>query len=103
MLKAIVLAQIALYVAVLAPGVSDKIPGLRGLDIGLWGWAVSLIGPVLTVVFCELAKVITYLQVRQYQARLLKKKQLEEAKWQNGPGAETLPALIKSLSDPQIV
>merc|ERR1711953_401355 len=103
MLKAIVLAQIALYVAVLVPGVSDKILGLRGLDIGLWGWAVSLIGPVLTVVLCELAKIITHLQVRQYQAKLLKKKHLEEAKWENGPGAETLPALIKSPSDPQIV
>merc|ERR1712157_708898 len=63
MLKAIVLAQIALYVAVLVPGVSDKILGLRGLEIGWWGWAVTLIGPVLTVVLCELAKIITYVQV----------------------------------------
>jgi magnesium-transporting ATPase (P-type) len=103
MLKAIVLAQIALYVAVLVPGVSDKILGLRGLDIGWWGWAVSLLGPLLTVVLCELAKIITYMQVRQYQAKLLKKRQSEEAKWQRAPLAETLPALMKTPSDPQIV
>merc|ERR1712019_209983 len=84
MLKAVILAQIALYIAVLVPGVSDKILGLRGLDIGLWGWAVSLIGPVATVFFCELAKIITYMQVRQYEAKLLKKKHLEEAKWEKG-------------------
>merc|ERR1712072_998887 len=41
MQKAIVLAQICLYVAVLVPGVSDKILGLRGLEIGGWGWAVA--------------------------------------------------------------
>merc|ERR1712232_992217 len=102
MLKAVVLAQIALYVAVLVPGVSDKILGLRGLDIGWWGWAVSLIGPILTVVLCELAKIITHLQVRQYQANLVKKRQSEEAKWQSPPQLETLPALIKRPSNPEI-
>merc|ERR1712151_956066 len=83
MLKAIVLAQVALYIAVLVPGVSDKILGLRGLDIGLWGWAVSLIGPVATVIFCELAKIITYMQVRQYEAKVAKKRQLEESTLQS--------------------
>merc|ERR1712217_1010721 len=103
MLKAIILAQIALYVAVLVPGISDKILGLRGLDIGWWGWAVSLIGPILTVVLCELAKIITHLQVRQYQANLVKKRQLEEAKWQSPPQLETLPALIKQSSDREMI
>merc|ERR1712187_235485 len=78
MLKAIILAQLALYIAVLVPGVSDKILGLRGLDIGPWGRAVSFIGPVATVVLCELAKIITYMQVRQYQRKLVRKMQLKE-------------------------
>merc|ERR1711976_337898 len=83
MLKAIILAQLALYIAVLVPGVSDKILGLRGLDIGGWGWAVSLVGPVATVVLCELAKIITYFQVRQYQAKIAKKRESDQMKWQH--------------------
>merc|ERR1712048_1455766 len=78
MLKAVILAQIALYIAVLVPGISDKILGLRGLDIGLWGWGVSLLGPVATLILCELAKIITYFQVRRYQSKLLKKRDLED-------------------------
>merc|ERR1712019_259026 len=102
MLKAVILAQIALYIAVLVPGVSDKILGLRGLDIGLWGWAVSLIGPVATVIFCELAKIITYMQVRQYEARLAKKRESEAKKWQQDGASEMLPTLIKKPSDPAL-
>merc|ERR1712019_135678 len=85
MLKAVILAQIALYIAVLVPGVSDKILGLRGLDIGLWGWGVSLLGPVATLILCELAKIITYFQVRRYQNKLLKKRNSEEATSQGAP------------------
>merc|ERR1711879_350757 len=101
MLKAIILAQLALYIAVLVPGVSDKILGLRGLDIGWWGWAVSLIGPVATVIFCELAKIITHFQVRQYQAKLTKKRKSEQKQWQQ-KDAEELPTLMKQPSDPAI-
>ena len=36
MQKAIVMAQICLYVAVLTPYLSDRILGLRGLEIGAW-------------------------------------------------------------------
>merc|ERR1719401_2253592 len=102
MLKAIILAQFALYIAVLVPGVSDKILGLRGLDIGLWGWAVSLIGPVATVIFCELAKIITYMQVRQYEAKLVKRRESEAKKWQQDAANEMLPTLIRNPSDPAI-
>merc|ERR1711912_163700 len=102
MLKAITLAQLALYIAVLVPGVSDKILGLRGLDIGLWGWCVSLIGPVATVILCELAKIITYMQVRQYQAKLVKKRESEAKKWQQDGANEMLPTLIKKPSDPAV-
>merc|ERR1711879_1043728 len=95
MLKAVILAQIALYIAVLVPGVSDKILGLRGLDIGLWGWAVSLIGPVATLILCELAKIITHFQVRRYQAKVAKKRESEAKKWQQDGANEMLPTLIK--------
>merc|ERR1712227_231870 len=80
MLKAVVLAQLALYIAVLVPGVSDKILGLRGLDIGAWGWVVALAGPIATVVLCELAKIVTYLQARHYQESLKQKRLAQESK-----------------------
>merc|ERR1719420_1477779 len=62
MQKAIVLAQICLYVAVLTPVFSDTILGLTGTMIGQWGWICSLMGPVATVISCELAKIITHYQ-----------------------------------------
>merc|ERR1719195_2232528 len=46
MQKAIIMAQIALYLAVLLPFFSDQILGLRGTAIGLKGWAIALAGPV---------------------------------------------------------
>merc|ERR1712151_1181065 len=99
MLKAIILAQLALYIAVLVPGVSDKILGLRGLDIGLWGWAVSLIGPVATLVLCELAKIITHFQVRRYQRKLLEKKELEDVSSHKAHGKAAVPIDVKRTVD----
>merc|ERR1712232_1498453 len=79
MQKAIILAQIALYIAVLVPVLSDEILKLNGMDIGAWGWAMSLIGPVATLLLCELAKIITYFQAKWYDRRLRnqREKQLE--------------------------
>merc|ERR1712003_301474 len=56
MQKAIVMAQIALYLAVLLPYFSDKILGLRGIAVGVWGWGVALLGPIGCVILCELCK-----------------------------------------------
>merc|ERR1711972_1270950 len=56
---AIVLAQLALYVAVLVPFFSDQILELEGTKIGLWGWAVAALGPVATLILCELCKLVT--------------------------------------------
>merc|ERR1712048_437682 len=91
MQKAIILAQVALYVAVLAPVVSDRILGLRGLDIGLWGWAVALIGPLATLVLCELAKIITHFQVRRYQGKLVQTR-LDEKSYEEKEAATKMIA-----------
>uniref|UniRef100_A0A7S1W9K9 Cation-transporting P-type ATPase C-terminal domain-containing protein n=1 Tax=Alexandrium catenella TaxID=2925 RepID=A0A7S1W9K9_ALECA len=77
MQKAIVAAQLALYIAVFVPGLSDTILGLNGTRIGLWGWAVSLLGPVGTVALCEAYKLVTQYQVAKYQEKL-RKEQIEE-------------------------
>merc|ERR1712139_643983 len=68
--KAIVLAQVALYAAVLLPFFSEDILGLRGQHIGFWGWGVALIGPLATLVLCELCKIVTHFQMKQHQRRL---------------------------------
>jgi magnesium-transporting ATPase (P-type) len=61
-------AQVALYIAVLVPGFSDKVLELRGLYIGAWGWLFALTGPVGTMVFCELFKLlVTARQLRSYE------------------------------------
>merc|ERR1711920_871177 len=61
---AVVLAQLAMLSAVLIPFLSDTILGLNGVDIGLWGWGVALIGPAATLILCELAKILTGYQKR---------------------------------------
>jgi len=70
MQKAICLAQLALYIAVFVPGLSTEILGLDGIAIGFWGWGVSLLGPILCLVLCECYKVITDIQMRNYQKTL---------------------------------
>mmetsp|Transcript_25829 Transcript_25829/g.45541 ORF Transcript_25829/g.45541 Transcript_25829/m.45541 type:complete len:192 (+) Transcript_25829:1-576(+) len=70
MQKAIVLAQICLYGAVLIPYLSDKILGLRGMDIGVFGWALALVGPVGCFCLSEGCKIISAYQARKYQESL---------------------------------
>eukprot|EP00931_Biecheleriopsis_adriatica_P083561 TRINITY_DN5716_c0_g1_i1.p1 TRINITY_DN5716_c0_g1~~TRINITY_DN5716_c0_g1_i1.p1 ORF type:complete len:1073 (-),score=268.36 TRINITY_DN5716_c0_g1_i1:190-3408(-) len=80
MQKAIILAQVCLYAAVLIPGFSDKILVLSGISIGWEGWVLALSGPVGTVVLCELCKIITWLQMRAYQRKLAREEQIAAAK-----------------------
>ena len=77
MQKAIVMAQIALYAAVLVPGFSDMILGLRGLAVGIGGWLLALVGPIGCVTLCELCKLITKMQKQQYQQQLALRQQAE--------------------------
>uniref|UniRef100_A0A7S2Q8H1 P-type sodium-transporting ATPase4 n=1 Tax=Zooxanthella nutricula TaxID=1333877 RepID=A0A7S2Q8H1_9DINO len=70
MQKAIFLAQACLYVAVLVPFISDEILGLSGVTIRWEGWLIALAGPVGCLVLCELCKLITAVQMRQYQEKL---------------------------------
>jgi len=70
MQKAIVLAQLCLYVAVLVPFFSTDILELRGIDVGIGGWLLALIGPVGCLILCEIAKLFTSYQMNQYQEQL---------------------------------
>merc|ERR1719393_669636 len=108
MQKAIILAQIALYMAVLVPVLSDEILKLNGMDIGVWGWAMSLIGPVATLLLCELAKIITYFQAKWYDRRLRnqREKQLElqiqaVSKDQSAPTATNTLLMPQQQNEPK--
>eukprot|EP00929_Paragymnodinium_shiwhaense_P076340 TRINITY_DN3922_c0_g1_i1.p1 TRINITY_DN3922_c0_g1~~TRINITY_DN3922_c0_g1_i1.p1 ORF type:complete len:1086 (+),score=293.08 TRINITY_DN3922_c0_g1_i1:102-3359(+) len=78
MQKAIFMAQICLYLAVFVPVLSTDILKLDGLAIGAWGWAVSFAGPVLTIILCELAKIITKFQVKAYNNKVRKEREEEQ-------------------------
>merc|ERR1719512_428358 len=77
MQKAIIMAQVALYLAVLLPGFSDLILKLRGVDVGLYGWLLALVGPIGCVVLCEVCKLITKAQKQAYQKDLEQRQQTE--------------------------
>ena len=70
MQKAIVMAQVCLYVAVLTPYLSDRILGLRGLEIGVFGWALAIAGPVGCFVLSESCKLISAWQAKKHQDSL---------------------------------
>merc|ERR1712241_350360 len=77
MQKAICMAQVALYVAVLVPVFSDMILGLRGAEVGVYGWFLALVGPVGCVALCELCKLLTKAQKQQYQEELALRQEAE--------------------------
>merc|ERR1712217_740423 len=100
MLHAVVLAQIALYIAVLVPYFSETILELNGRNIGVWGWVVAFLGPLGCLVLCECYKVVTHLQMQSYQRRL-EAQQLKMEEQRKQPHSteliepDALPALIK--------
>jgi len=96
---AIVAAQVALYVAVLTPFLSDQILELDGIKIGWWGWGVAACGPVAALILCELSKFLTAFQMRQHQRKLAKAEELESAQENKGAAvgeAVDQPARVKS-------
>jgi len=89
---AILLAQVAMFSAVLIPFFSEEILGLRGMHIGWWGWGVALVGPVATLILCELCKIITYFQMQQHQRRLAQASEAEEASGKGLDGEPSIPS-----------
>merc|ERR1711977_187386 len=65
MQMAIVMAQVALLLAVFVPGVTTVL-GLAGSEIGAEGWGIAFAGPVLTLILCEMYKVVVASQIRRF-------------------------------------
>jgi len=102
MQKAIILAQICLYVAVLVPFFSDQILQLRGIAVGISGWLLALVGPIGCLILCEAAKVFTGWQVSRYQADLKARHDAEDQRMEAaakqhaaGHSASAAPMTIK--------
>merc|ERR1711979_144070 len=51
--------------------------GLRGIEVGIFGWALALVGPIGCVILCELCKLITKMQKQVYQADLALRQEAE--------------------------
>lgn len=77
---AIVIAQLCLYAAVLIPFFSTDILELTGVDVFPFGWLVALAGPIGTLILCEVCKVFTAWQVRQYQGKLAQRHAEEDTR-----------------------
>jgi len=101
MQKAIVLAQICLYAAVLTPYLSDKILGLRGLEIGAFGWALAIAGPVGCFILSEGCKIISAYQLKQYQDFLAAKFEASKAKDSGRPMKASALKNKKTMDAPE--
>jgi len=54
--KAVLLAQICLFVALFLPGLNDSVLQLYPLEIHGFGWFLALLGAGSTLIFCEIFK-----------------------------------------------
>jgi magnesium-transporting ATPase (P-type) len=79
---AICMAQVALYCAIFIPGLSDTILELDGTVIGFEGWVAAFFGAFGCLVLCEVFKVFTGYQKKQFDTQTVKELQEEEEKRQ---------------------
>lgn len=54
--KAVLMAQVTLFLALFIPGLSDSVLGLYVYEIHGFGWFLALMGSLACLVFCELFK-----------------------------------------------
>merc|ERR1719247_3424972 len=54
--KAVLMAQVTLFIALYLPGLSDEVLGLYVTEIHAFGWALAAIGALACLVICELFK-----------------------------------------------
>merc|ERR1719356_1597991 len=70
---AVVAAIFALALAVIIlPLITEQILRLNALKIGAKGWGIALVGPVATLILCELWKIPTGIMKRNYDKKVKK-------------------------------
>merc|ERR1712072_481948 len=75
---AILTAQVALLLAVFVPGLTTVL-GLAGSEIGAKGWGIALIGPILTLILCEMYKVVVASQIKRFNDQVRREQEEGEA------------------------
>ena len=63
--KAVLMAQLALYLGLFVPGLNEAVLGLYVYEINWWGWVLALVGALACAVGCEIYKCVAY----QFEAR----------------------------------
>merc|ERR1739848_239335 len=91
---AIVMAQMTLLLAVFLPGLTTVL-GLAGLEIGAEGWGIAFVGPILTLILCEMYKVVVASQIRRFNDQV---RMLQEAEEAARDSDQHLDAIIKQGS-----
>merc|ERR1711977_73753 len=73
---AIIMAQVALLIAVFTPGVTTVL-GLAGSEIGAKGWGIAFVGPIVTLILCELYKVFVAAQIKRFNDQVRREQEAE--------------------------
>jgi len=71
MQKAIFMAQVALYVFICVPYLSDEIMRLDGPALPGLGWGLGIAGAFMCLIMCELYKINVKVQIDKYNAKVL--------------------------------
>merc|ERR1711904_507078 len=75
---AIIMAQVALLLAIFTPGLTTVL-GLAGSEIGAKGWGIAFVGPILTLILCEMYKIVVASQIKRFNDQLWREQKAEEA------------------------
>merc|ERR1712193_94359 len=75
---AIITAQVALLLAVFVPGFTTVL-GLAGSEIGAKGWGIAFVGPILTLILCEMYKIVVASQIKRFNDQVRREQEAEEA------------------------
>merc|ERR1712078_728862 len=75
---AIIMAQVALLLAIFTPGLTTVL-GLAGSEIGAKGWGIAFVGPILTLILCEMYKIVVASQIKRFNDRVWREQEAEEA------------------------
>merc|ERR1712054_468838 len=75
---AIITAQVALLLAIFAPGLTTVL-GLAGSEIGAKGWGIAFVGPILTLILCEIYKIFVASQIKRFNDQVRVEQEAEEA------------------------
>merc|ERR1711904_506871 len=97
---AIIMAQVALLFAIYTPGLNTVL-GLAGSEIGAKGWGIAFVGPVLTLILCEMYKIVVVSQIKRFNDQVRREQEVEEASRNSHQQLDT--GVTNGLAFPQLL